>query len=795
MIPMTEEMRTLFKSKVMVGNNSPTASVVIQGAPSSEPSGSEYWFDIVDGIIEYHNISTTIDKREVSNFVTDSSGNEFCVVAYGGYLLKAIMANNEDYLIKDNCITEYASLGVSIEAIDVDNLGSSRVQLLKLGDRSILMFVYTPAISGRGMDVKCYKSVCGSGTDFTLLSTVTTEPARSSVSARGQGIKSILVTSTGRILVSMTGLLNFDATYSFPGIRIMYSDNNGVTWNLSLNYKTGGYEHHGQLVQLKDGTIIFPYVSGSAATYWYYSTNNGTSWGMEQSNAAGWAFSNGYLDGLALYGDYLYASTLMKSNGKSFGYISNPTFEEMKIKENWTWVNGQWQGTYRQVFLIYPNYRNRLVFQYVVNDKLYAKIAGFAPPPEIEINIKSAEVDISKGMASQAVVVMDNKDGIYSPDKTGLWHQIIWPNKTLSVKLGYGSYLPTVFTGMIDRVTMRTFPQEIEITCRDMLKRALDQLVYLVVDNRTIYTVLYQWQTPEYIFRDLAIKAGWADADVYTECSGITLESITFTHESIADAFQRLSELAGFEFYCDEGGGLHFVHATDRSPAITSASATLTGIDYVAVAGVPTDHPMVDGSVVVKSTDGSVTYTKDVDYSVRLGSSTEPAAICRIVGGAIADGQTVYVSCVYAAWVFKEGQDIISLDYSITDQDIYRRIIVISQDAEGAFVRGDEDFNGIQYYGVLPHKVMIVQAGDLASSSEQCTSIAARIGAATLTKPRETNFEAVGHPYIQVGDCIQVIESSSTISEIYRITNLTHLVTPDGYRTRMTAYHYGYAPI
>lgn len=64
-----------------------------------------------------------------------------------------------------------------------------------------------------------------------------------------------------------------------------------------------------------------------------------------------------------------------------------------------------------------------------------------------------------------------------------------------------------------------------------------------------------------------------------------------------------------------------------------------------------------------------------------------------------------------------------------------------------------------------------------------------------IRRVREVNFSAVAVPWLQPGDCVQVIEYASTISEIYRITSIDLELDPEGFIMTCAAYHYGYAPI
>lgn len=150
--------------------------------------------------------------------------------------------------------------------------------------------------------------------------------------------------------------------------------------------------------------------------------------------------------------------------------------------------------------------------------------------------------------------------------------------------------------------------------------------------------------------------------------------------------------------------------------------------------------PVQSGSEVVTNTAGTVTYVRDVDYVINYADG----GIARTaVGSAISSGQTVHV------------------DYTYVDSD----------------------------------RVLFVEIPEL-DSDAKCQTAANQMGNDMIRRTREASFVAVGNPFLQVGDTVQVIESSTTISELYRILSLELELDAEGFMIMsITAYHYGFAPL
>jgi hypothetical protein len=412
--------------------------------------------------------------------------------------------------------------------------------------------------------------------------------------------------------------------------------------------------------------------------------------------------------------------------------------------------------------------------------------------PETPLKVKSITVEPIKNGASTAEIVLDNSGGRYSPDKAGDFYHALWPSMGIFVAMGYGEHYEWVFAGAIDEIYMKTWPQEITIIARDVLKRALDQTVTDDLGQRSLsYTA---WSLLDIVF-DLAIRSGWTVDNTYVDASADSIETtVTFTHITYAEAFKQLAELYNYEFHVGREGEFYFQYATDRQPEAVDEAIVLNGT----TAEEMLKYPVVTASIRVRSVadGGGDLYSAATDYEITEGDRSTEWTIKRRAGSTIPDGGTVYVSYVYAAWVFREGEDIISLGYSINDADIYRTITVLGKTETDTVCHGNASYASADYYNLPTDKVLIVE-DSTSTSSGQCENVAEKMVLAMGRGVREVEFEAVGNPYLWVGDCIMVIESSTTVSEIYQITSLTHSFNAQGkpiFGTRITARYYGYSP-
>lgn len=127
-----------------------------------------------------------------------------------------------------------------------------------------------------------------------------------------------------------------------------------------------------------------------------------------------------------------------------------------------------------------------------------------------------------------------------------------------------------VFTGLVDRVTEHRDPRLVSVTARSRMKWLIEQVFIATAPNDPTATGavltedngVYANQTIEYIVGDILDRAGWPSADRVIASTGITVASFTIPDlTSWAEAItgpDRLAAVAGFDFWEDELGVIHF---------------------------------------------------------------------------------------------------------------------------------------------------------------------------------------------------------------------------------------------
>ena len=709
---MSTEMATLLKSGKQIGANKPTAEVII-----GQGEGIELWTNV-----KAIRATDTYTEWGGGSFVTRSDGK--ILVTYSNLTTKKIYLSVVDS--EDDIFYEHNASSVNewefITLAGISGLHSSILQ--KLANGKILLYVFDAGQDLEDSWVKVYISDNGLGTDFVYLSTVRSM-TRQSITVAGRVYLGQPIQNEGRILLPWKGYI-VASLYSELRLYCSYSDDNGATWNTVIIYDNFYVEmlkgigvFNGDLV-----CIATKYAGSGDNVYAKISTDNGASW----SNLATYPEpldNHGFYDAFFWGGDgYNYWLNARSIESSPYFYTLYRCVDttELTALNAFDRVN-TWEEIGEHGFignddmseLFWVTEDNNLAFAGTgVNTFNYLEDTEFANQTVSKINggikedntiqPKSIQISRSKGMAGQLTVEFDNKDGILAPDGTTN-PALLWPNKEVTVKQGYGTELIQTFNGLIDTISISTFPQSITINARDKMKALLD---HYVRDSSFNYVVTYTAQTVEAIWQDLTTKAGLTYGTV--ETTGITLAEKVFSWESYADAISWLDEIAGFETYCDEFGVMHFI------------------------------------------------------YDGRPASPT-------------------------TAYSFVEGVDIIQLGYDINDKDLYYSVVVYGKDANDAVVYYAATLPQAAYWNIPSGKVMRIDAPD-ADTSAKCQAIADKAIYLMQTRARQVHFETIGIPHLQRGDFIQVTESSTTISEIYRITDISTSQENGKYTMNLTCYYH-----
>jgi len=808
--PIPAAIATLLSSRSMTGADAPAAQVELLGmtegplwtSPSAfrRPAANSgiYVFADTAWIGEISVARKTNGKLIVVSCYSTSADSAATDVP----VMEGEVANVAALLAGDDSVTGWTATGISLRKY-------ARCCVFNVGDDLYLDVAHGGDFSGGAPAAGCwiYKSPSGNGGDWTLHGTVysaTMSGTEVGNFCRKTTAGQPLITSTGR-WVLVIGRYALWSGYMYPYQTVYTSDDAGVTWTQRTTLNLGGIGTGmdfkapvtRNLVETADGSLwaSMSVDWGSFYLYAWRSTDGGETWSVAWSVAGSAAdyFASPTLyarsDGL---GFYLFGANYGGTGVRlmQFPYPASGSDYEVIA----TWEHGH-ANFYRPlaVDLVDDGYTVLAVGNEVIGWPL---ASATITVDSVQVNREQAAMSQRAQFSRPNVNPADPTDtGHYSPDRgdddpelLNQWADQLLPGKQVVIKLGYGQELATVFTGAIDDVTLEANGAAAHVTveCRDNAWQIIDKVV---TNDSGGYKLSYSDAAVEAIVADLLERAGIDVGDITTETTGIAVAEKAFERISYADALSWCQTVSGFELLCDELGQWSFHYPTDRQPEAQDEALVLDGVNWTEL-----EHDwVVTSSERVRSavSGGGTLYVKDTDYEIEYGS---PARIRRKVGGGITDGGTVYLTYVHAAWSFTEGVDLLRLPYRISRRDLYGKIVVLGQDAAGGLISASYTYSGSTDYGVPADKVLFVEMREL-DTEAKCQACADQLGTDMVKKLREVSFAAVGNPWIQVGDCVRVRESSSTASEIYRVTSLDHRVDAGGFLSQFTAYHYGYTPL
>ncbi|GEM_PF-1416574 len=805
------EIRTLLKTKSMLGANAPTSSLLLLDKGSG-------W-----------QIESWVQKRKLRwiDSANDCSGGSFVKRADGktlvtyqkGYNIMLAAVDNEiDLFTVDNLCASTEWIFYTKYTTGYTNGRSSMLQRLRNG--KILLYIYEQGIrnvQGKPQKIFVYESAGGNGTDFIFKGTAWTfDLSLHSGTLNGDSdLGHPIELDNGRLIFPFSAQENYISTYGRCCNAVAYSDDGGSTWiavkTFQYNYCMGA----GTKGIAKFGTRLVTcnahFYSGGAFRF-TYSDNNGSTWiACDWESPAKHVYSSVFWgnDGFNYMLDNTDISTrtfnvINSSDKRAFPVSGQEAYSFGSIGSGSLWegplnTNGRIGDDGIESLFITDEGRIAVTGNQInqPGGNVDGTWINGADRIRLTSKVPIIEASVSRDGSAQAqrlTATIPNVNpengidiGFFSPEKdsSSEWYRQIWPGKNVQLEAGYGTNMVKVFTGCIDVVNLGVQPGDysVKIDCRDGAWNLLDKSI----TDGSNYFIKYKNKTIEFMVSDLLQRAGFEPAIIHTEPTGITIKSKQFERMNHADAIEWLLQISGFELTIDEEGKASFHRPNDRQPSISNEAIVLTGAEPAALSS----SPIVSGSEKVTGNGGTPVYVREVDYSIDYAAGT----ITRKLSGAIPDGSTVYAGYVFAAWKFKEGEDLFFLDYTYARTDIYGKIRVTGKKPDGSIAVGTYSVsNSMDSYGVPQDKVLFIEDENL-DTDEKCQKAADQLGAEMVKRFRVANVSAVAVPWLQVGDCIQVIETSTSISEIYRILNMEFDFSTDGFIMTMKTYHCGYTPV
>lgn len=625
MITIPANILTLLKSRQQIGDNRPTAVIEFGGQPFAgtltDPTAWTTWRIFTTGDRGHGNICETSDGRAVVAYT--SNADKSVNVAFAP-TIAGVLDGSETFAV-----------GAAIKLGTYETI-QPRVSVTLVDGKLRLVIYYWNTTTVQGA-AEYWEDSDGKGLDFTKISDIATNLGDNGISAGYNGpdlshypsLIKRLPNGNLIVMVSHMGGPNFFVTST----KNFYSSDDGRTWTLALTHNAGivdrllSYRTRNPWIIGDDGYIHHRVASNAAQQVSYFTDSGATSHDLNWSAGdSDWGIWIGYPP-VGNIGPW--TTSWIESGGKIYMHIYHggayspygtepllvlefigpePTATELLKAYNYQLVwncRDHFEYDDNQHFMLLTE--NALILQGSSAGQISG--AGTMMAPGQRLRPKLVTVSRSKGSASQLSVQFENTNGKYAPDPAGPWNFVMWPNNSIVAKLGYGAYLPQVFSGYPDDVRMETPPQMISITARDRSKLALDQICQWTWDGVTYYDGAWAAQDPEGIFLALATMAGFAEADIVYDVTGITIPEFRFSQQTYGDLMQSLAEKSGCEWYCDEVGKIYFKLV--EYPPATPAYEFVAGVDIFSLGYTISDAEVYrDVVVTAQDADGNTVSAK-----------------------------------------------------------------------------------------------------------------------------------------------------------------------------------------
>ncbi len=698
---------------------------------TGQPGDAREYLNSGVKVIQGYNEGT---NSRISNFVPTTDGRFMCAWTFSSKEIGIGYCPDERFFYQD-----YPCTSVLNTDISVDTIGCQQISLFRRTDGKVLMFVVDPI--AKGGSCKCYISDSGNGDDFALLSTILTVSTgvAGATLAHANVPLEIDVSGTKRIVLTFGLSNNYDPGYIFKTAYIYTSDDQGATWTQRKEfYPYSIWMDHAttiaQPAQLPSGHIVTSVGDDSANDNVYYSTNNGVSW----SNLDDWSyqFSEQNLSPGGGPGERnLLSSGFYYCQATHTAYrvvIGSRTDENLKLVS-------------RVYYLKNPTWE-RFTDKSLWKVGLYINSSVLYHSPKI-IEMPSGNLAVS------------------------------WCDDQVGTITDYG--VKTVLIGFTPPV-----PTPLDVKSIDIYRnRGMAVHAKIALDNKggkySPDKVGGDWEGVIWPNKQIVVEQGYGE-DLTNTFTGLIDKARPSSYPQELKIEARGAEKVLYDqLVCI--GGEYVVEYTDEPIEDIFTALCAAG-----------------GMAVAEAAPTGMTLTKTFRWESYRDAISYLEDIADFKFWADEDGAGHFVPKFPAAspsvdYTFTEGVDLIFTGMDVADEELYSKIIVHGEDADGEVIEAVAEFTEAATYGVLSGKVMKVNARD-ADTLEKCQAIAEAIEYGMRGKGRRVHFLAVAVPWLQAGDCVKVVESSAPITQKYILTDISLHQDARGFTMEAEAYCIDHAP-